>query len=238
MTGRNGLNAALTGLRGPPLQPGEQIGVGRPEPVPDLLDLDHVDPTELRQGALGEARRHADPQLPGDKFQKRIAPGRIQPVQPALHQSRTLQARRGMQRLDDLREPRHVAALLARRPDQGNRLRKIADVVIGVPEQHVVDPFHRQSAQHGGLDAGNGEAAGDCGDRIAALGVRDRAEMVDQEPDLAIPAGRQDETVEKGGEALHARQIWGAHPNNPQAVFPAWRDSALISAELPATPEV
>ena len=42
MTGRNGASAAADRLLGPALQPGEELDVGRRQPVPELLDLGHV----------------------------------------------------------------------------------------------------------------------------------------------------------------------------------------------------
>ena len=45
------------------------------------------------------------------------------------------------------------------------------------------------------------------GQRIAAVGIGRGAKIVDEQPELAVAAGRQDEAVEKGGEGLHGPAI-------------------------------
>ena len=42
-------------------QPGEQVFVGRLEPVPERFDLAHLLPAELRKRLLGKAGRYPDP---------------------------------------------------------------------------------------------------------------------------------------------------------------------------------
>ena len=113
---------------------------------------------------------------------------------------------------DRLRERRSAGrrregsiARVLRRPDQRDRLGEVADIVVGVGEQHLVDAFGDQRAQHRRLDAGDVEVAGERRQRIAAVGVRRGAEIVGHQPQLGVPLGRQHEPVEEGGEGAHGR---------------------------------
>ncbi len=178
--------------------------------MPKLLDLRHVLPAHLSQRLLGEPRGDADAKAAGNKLQKRVAAGGIEPVEPALDEPRAFQPRGGVQLLDDLGEARHLTRLALRRPDEGDRLGEIADIVIGIAEEHFVHALHDERAQHRRLDARDREIAGQRRERIAAVGIGRGAEIIGKQPELAVPGGRQDEAVEKRGEGLHEGNIgWG-----------------------------
>ena len=90
------------GALGASLKPGEELRIGRLEPVPELLDLRHVLAAHLGERLLGEARGDADAQAAGDELQERVAAGRVEPVEPALDEARAFQPRGGVERLHDL----------------------------------------------------------------------------------------------------------------------------------------
>src|SRR3546814_6291975 len=57
----------------------------------------------------------------------------------------------------------------------------VADVVVGPAEQHRIDALLDQAADHRRLGAGKAEAAGERGQRVAAVGIRRRAEVVGEQ---------------------------------------------------------
>ena len=112
-------------------------------------------------------------------------------------------------------QARRRRVLLRRRPDQRDRLGQVADIIVGIAEQHLVHALHGERAQHGRLDAGDGEVAGDDGERIAAVGIGLATEIIDEQPQLAVAGRRQDKAVEEGRESLHGRRLYrgGARPS-------------------------
>ena len=58
-----------------------------------LLDLVHLLAGEIGQRLLGQPRRDADTQAPGDELDQRPAPRRIERIEPHRHQPRPLQPR-------------------------------------------------------------------------------------------------------------------------------------------------
>ena len=91
-----------------------------------------------------------------------------------------------------------------RRPDQGHRLRQIAHIVIGHPKQHRIGPLLDQAADQAGLGLLEHQRAGHGGERIAAVRVGRVAEIIRKQPQLGVAARLVAETVEEGGEAVHA----------------------------------
>ena len=74
-------------------------------------------------------------------------------------------------------------------PDQRHRLGEVADIVVGIAEQHRVHALGHQRAQHGRLDGGDRQVAGDGGQREPAIGVLDRAKIIDEQRQLAVARG-------------------------------------------------
>ena len=94
--------------------------------------------------------------------------------------------------------------LLRLRPDQRHRLGKVADIVVGIAEQHRIHALGDQRAQHCRLDRRDRQVAGDRRQRQPAIGILDRAEIVDQQPELAVARRRQHQAVEELGERFMA----------------------------------
>ena len=76
----NGL-ALGAGARAAVLEPGEEVGVGRRQRVPDLLDVGQRVAAHLRQRRLGEARRDTDARRAAEQLQQRPAPAHVEPVE-------------------------------------------------------------------------------------------------------------------------------------------------------------
>ena len=183
-------------------QPGEEVGVGRREPVPDLLDLADLAAAEVGQRLLGEAGGDADAQAAGDELQEREAAGGVEAVEQALDQLRRLAARGGAQGVDDLAE-RRVVGRAGRRPDQRDGLGEVADEVVGEREELGVDAGGGDVAQQRRLHRGDVEAAGQRGERPAAVGVGAGAQVVGDQPELGVARRREGEAFEEVGEAAH-----------------------------------
>ena len=87
---KTGTAPASSGRGALPFEPGEEVEVGRLQPVPDLLDLAGLDPAQAGQRQPGEPGRGPDPQAAGDQLEQRPAAGGVQPVEPAGDQLRQL----------------------------------------------------------------------------------------------------------------------------------------------------
>ena len=112
-----------------------------------------------------------------------------------------------LQLLDDVAERHRMVAaqrLVRLGPDQRHRLGEVADIVVGIAEQHRVHALGDQRAQHCGLHRRDRQIAGDRRQRQPAIGILDRAEIVDQQPQLAVARRRQHEAVEELGEAVQS----------------------------------
>jgi hypothetical protein len=48
------------------------------------------------------------------------------------------------------------------------------------------------------------QRAGECGQRVAAIGILDDAKIARDQPELVVAAGLIGETIEQFGEAIHA----------------------------------
>ena len=156
MTGRNSAAAAFCGLAAPCLPARRTARIGRRQPVPELLDLGDVDLAEIGQRLLGEPRRDADAQAAGDELDDGEARRDAGGVEQAGQHVRPIGAARRLQRR---RRPRRASArwLGLRcgrrlRPDQRYGLGEIADIVVGIAEQHRVHALDDQRAQHRRLD--------------------------------------------------------------------------------------
>ena len=205
------------------LDPGEQLFVGRSEPVPDVLDLVGRDVAEARHGGLGEPGRDADAQLPGDQLEERPAPGLVEAAEPVGDEPGQLNLARRRQPLDHLGEGgdrgRRVVvaeAGLSRRgafrPHQRDGLGEVADVVPGQAEQHRIGALGDEAADEPRLGVRERQRPRHGGEGPAALRVGRVAEVVGHEADLGIAPGLVGEPVEERGEAVHAALSAGASP--------------------------
>ncbi len=208
----DGAEAARRGGRGtlgPPFQPGEQLGVGRLQRVPDLLDLGDLDDMTVGHGdvggrLLGQPGGETDPQLAGEQLQQGPARlGVLAGVQPAFQQGLGLVPVRAAQRVDHLRKVRLAVRPGVPGPDQGDRLGQVADIVVGPPEQLRVDPRLHRLADHRRLGGVERQGAGQGRQRPAALRVRLAGQVVPHQPKLGVPGRSQREPVEQRGEGAH-----------------------------------
>ena len=76
-----------------------------------------------------------------------------------------------------------------RRPHQRDGLRQIADVVVGQREQHRIGALGDQRADHARLGMLERQRAGERRERIAAIGIGHGAEIIRDQPQLAVAAG-------------------------------------------------
>ena len=139
------------GLRPAPLDPGEQVLVGRLQPMPDQLDLVGLEPAELGDGGLGEPRRDADPQFAGDQLEKRPAPGLVERIEPAGDPGREIALARGRERLDDLGEGRDVRRRVVVADGRGTRGREPRS---HAPARARSGPPSRRDRRHNGRTSG------------------------------------------------------------------------------------
>ena len=203
------------GLRPLPGRVGEEFDVGGLEAVPHLLDVVGRVRPKRRDGGLGEPGRDADAQGSGDQLQQRPAADLVERIEPAGDDAgqRHLAGRR--QDGDDLRECGLPHLARSRRPDQRHRLRQVADVVIGHPEQLGIGPLGHERMEHRGLGVGEHERIGQRRQRIAAFGVGRRLEIGLDQADLAVAAGLESETIEQFGESLHAASATSSSTSSP-----------------------
>ena len=97
-----------------PLQPCEQIEIGRGKPRPHQFDLVRILTPELRRGGLGKPRRNPDPHRAGDEFQQRPAAGLVQLVEPARQLFWEFGLAERAQRGDDFGQRRRRRVVVAR----------------------------------------------------------------------------------------------------------------------------
>ena len=185
--------------------PREQLGVGRRDAVPDLLDRLDFDPETLRERRLRQPRRDADAQRPRRELEQRIARLRVEPVHQFGHHPWGVGAREAVEAVDDLGERRRGARLGGERigPEQRHRLGEIADIVVAHVEQHRIDAVLDQRADQLGLHRLQVEPAGQRGKRPAAIGVGGRLQIVADQPQLGVARPRVEQGVEERGEGLH-----------------------------------
>ncbi len=175
--------------------------------MPQRFDFGHVLAAQFGQRLLGEPGRYADAQGASGELQEGETARRIKPIKQVADKAAHLGTPQRIHAADDLAEP----GLLASRaddvafpiPDQRDGLGEIADIVVGIAEQHVVHALQNEFAQHRGLDIAHIERAGDGGKTITAIGVRRIAEIIGQQLQLAIAARRQHQAVEKIGKGFH-----------------------------------
>ena len=162
---------------------------------------------ELGDRLFGEPRRSADAQRARDELQKRPAAGFVQPVEKRGEDARQID-------LASLRSgcattsasDRRRAAARRSRPEQGDRLREIADEIIGEIEQDRIDALARSALWiRPGLAWRKDERAGQRRERKAAVGIGRGAEIIGHQPAVCRGARARAEAVEKLSETVYAR---------------------------------
>ena len=181
--------------------------------MPDILDRIGVGCRFVGEhggGRLGEPGRDADPQAAGDQLEKRPSSRFVEPVEHPRDKVGHLAARRLAQQRHHLTErgrwrDRVVITLLpiGRRPDQRHGLGQIADIVIGQSEQERVDALLDKPADQARLGMAEIERAGQRRQRPAAIRIRRRAQIIRDQPQLAVALRRQDQAFDQFGEVLH-----------------------------------
>ncbi len=195
-------------LLAPPLRPGEERQIGRPDTVPHLLDRIDVEPEGLCQCRLGEAGRNADAQLAGRELQQGVAAAGVEMVEHLRQRRRRFRAAETLQPLDDRRDAQAAVVDLRRlldplRPEQRDRLGHVADIVPAHIEEHRIDPLLDDRADRRRFDAGQVELAGQRRHRPAAVRIGRTAEIIADQLQLAVARARVDEGVEQLGEIAH-----------------------------------
>jgi hypothetical protein len=89
-------------------------------------------------------------------------------------------------------------------PDQGDGFREIADEIRRQREERRIGARFGEASKRGGLGAGKIERAGDGGQRVAALGIGAMGEIIGEQGNLGVAAGREDQPFQQFGESLHA----------------------------------
>jgi len=161
--------------------------------MPQGLDLSDILTGQLGQRLLGKPCRDADPHGAGRQFQECEAAGGVEPIQHVADKAADFGAAERVHLADHRAEAR-----LRRRgavdigvvvPDQRDGFGKVADIIVGIAEQHGVHALQHQLAQHRRLDIAHLQRAGDGGQAVAAVGIRRVAKIVGQQFQLAIAAG-------------------------------------------------
>ena len=184
-------------------QPVEQRPVGRRQAVPDFLDRIDGLVADVRRRLLGELRRDADSQGPRQQLQQRPATRRIERVQPALQDRRRLEPGGALQGLDHLAQGRRRPGGGIGLPDESQRLREVADIVVGQGEKLVADLLLAEAAQQRGLGGGKVEAAGQGRQRPAAVRIGGGAQIGLDQPQLGVTRRFERQGIQKPGKGLH-----------------------------------
>jgi hypothetical protein len=123
-------------------------------------------------------------------------------IEHAGERLRSLAAAETAQPFYDGADPQRAVVDLARLldllgPEQRHCLGKIADEIAAHVEQDGVDPLLGDRADLRGLDRGQIEFAGECGQRIAPIRIGRAAQIVADQLQLGIARARVDERVEQ-----------------------------------------
>jgi hypothetical protein len=109
-----------------------------------------------------------------------------------------------IEQLDKFGKGREILLLAVMRPDQRDGLAEIADIVVAQREQMRIDLGHHYIAQHRRLNVLEAQGAGEDGERIAAIRVRGRGEVLRHCLELAVARRGEREDLEQLRELLHS----------------------------------
>ncbi|MHC2526901.1 hypothetical protein ACVIEM_003986 [Rhizobium leguminosarum] len=177
--------------------------------MPEGFDLGDVPVAEIGQRLLGKASGNADAHGAGRQLDEGETAGRIQPVEQVTDEAAHFCAAECVHAGDDLAETRlgerRAVEIPLIVPDKRDGFGEIADIVVGIAEQHLVHALEHQLTQHSGLDVAHLQRAGNGGKAIAAVRIGRVAEIVGQQLQLAVAAGCEHQAVEEVGEGFHGR---------------------------------
>ncbi len=176
-------------------QPIEQRAIRGAQPMPNLLDFVDRMVADIGGGLLGQTRRHADAERPGQQLQQRPPAGGVERIEPALQDRRGLHLGRPLQGLDDLAQAGRRPGVGIGLPDQRQGLGEVADIVVGEMEQLLADLVL--------AEAGKIEPAGQRRQGPAAVGIGRLAQVSLDQPKLGIARRLEGERIEQLGEGLH-----------------------------------
>src|SRR6202021_3492130 len=89
-------------------------------------------------------------------------------------------------------------------PHQRDRLREVADIVIGHRKQGRIGALGDQVANETGLGMFERERTSEGRERIAAVGILHNAKIIPEQAQLVVAAGLISEAIEQFREAIHA----------------------------------
>ncbi|MNE07609.1 hypothetical protein D3C80_1002340 [compost metagenome] len=194
--------------------------------MPEGLDFGDVFIREIRQRLSRQPRRDTDAQAAGCEFEESETRGGIEPVEQIAHRAAHLGTPQRIHQCDDFAEARvlrfGIVSTADIAPDQRNGFGQIADIVVGITEQHLVHALQHQIAQQGRLDTFQVQRAGNRRQSVTPVWIGRIAEIIGEKLQLAVARGGEDKAVEKGGEGfhlnpprLHSRQDAAAWPQCP-----------------------
>ncbi len=171
----------------------------------------------LRQSRLGEPRRNTDARRAADQLEQRPAPAHVEAVEEVADDRRDVAARGELQRRNDLGEARGGSLVPLVRPQQRDGLGRVADVVARQLIEHGIDLVGHQLAERAAQRQAREEAIGQRGERKAAVGIGRGAEILDEQPELAVARRRRRQAVEQVGELLHNYSPSSSKPTSDSA---------------------
>ena len=170
------------------VEPGEQLGVGNLQPVPDLFDLAKILPAIGGKRRFCQPCRYADTKPAGGKLDHRPALRRTRGIEEAGDVVGKLCLRQLLHRVNEGgdRGQRRGRGVRAGRPDQRDGFSHIANIVVGHQIQLGIDARRNQLAQRRRLQIGKAEVAGDRRQRDTAVGIGGSLEIAGHGRDLGI----------------------------------------------------
>ncbi|MCY1220421.1 hypothetical protein D9M72_324320 [compost metagenome] len=172
--------------------------------MPERLDFGDILAAHVGKRLFGELRRYTDAQASGHQLEEGEARRGVQVVEHVAHDAAHVGAPGHLQALDggtqrDVRLNRTNRGF----PDERDRFGEVADIVVGVLEEHRVHAFEEQVPDHRRLDRVQRQRTGDRRERVAAARIRRRPEVIGKQADLGVALRAQDEAIEQFGEGVH-----------------------------------
>jgi len=168
--------------------------------MPDLFDLHDILAAEAASACLASVQLTADAQAAGHELIRAKRPDASRRFEPALDEARAT-LREAACNVSTTSARRGGCAFRPEPASESDRLGEIADIVVRVSEEHARPCVPRQGRGASPVSRSHRKVAGQRGEAIAAIGIGRGAEIVGEQPELAVTGGRQDETVEKAAKA-------------------------------------
>ena len=175
--------------------------------MPHFLHRLDIERKRLRERRLGKTRGNPDPQRPRCHLEQGKAFVGIEAVEHRGQHSGRIRSRQCRQPINRLRDAEWLGIRHHQRlgPQQSDRFRSIADIIAAHPEQHGIDAFLDQRANHRGFDAGQVKLPSQCRHRPAAIGIGHGAQIIDDQLQLRVARAGVDQPVEEIGKSTHRR---------------------------------